>query len=92
MAYVKKFVPRREVIEAAGLDIPLDRGIPMPELSEKRKNSRYPWAAMKVGDSFLFPAKNTRQACFQAAKWHSRDGKEFCVAQTDEGYRCWRTE
>jgi len=65
---------------------PIDSNVPLP--------TRYPFAQMKVGDSFLVPSDVTREAVAVAA---SRYGKahnmRFSTRKLKDGsFRCWRLE
>jgi len=63
----------------------IESGIPLPE--------RYPFAKMKVGDSFLIPESVSRHAAAVAAlRYGAANGKKFTTRKTPEGYRCWRVE
>lgn len=64
-------------------DFPVDRNIPV-----ERARRRYPFAVMKVKDSFLTTDESVRAA---AAQYGARHGKKFTVSKTREGFRCWRT-
>lgn len=65
--------------------IVVERGIPVP--------TRYPFAEMAVGDSFLVPAHVKRSAVSVSALRYGKanGGKRFTVRKTQEGaLRCWR--
>ena len=59
-------------------------------LPAKGPGCLYPWEAMKVGESFLFPAGTQFPA--ETARAYSRrhPAKQFTTRKTREGYRCWR--
>lgn len=65
---------------------PIDSNVPLP--------TRYPFAGMKVGDSFLVPSGVTRQAVAVAASRYGRKHKmKFSTRKLKEGgFRCWRLE
>lgn len=66
----------------------IDKGIPLPAHSQRNK---YPWAEMKVGDSFLCPpATNRSSICSTAASAGRRLGSHYIVRTTKEGIRVWR--
>jgi len=64
----------------------IDKGIPFP--------SKYPFATMQVGDSFLVPLGTSRFAVGQSAKrYGEKHGMKFTVRQVaDKTFRCWRIE
>ena len=64
----------------------IDSNVPLP--------TRYPFAEMKVGDSFLVPSDVTRQAVAVAATRYGRKhNMKFSTRQLkDGGFRCWRLE
>jgi hypothetical protein len=71
--------------------IKADSRHPMPDGIGVGRPAKYPWATMKVGDSFLFPTNLKSQSCYNIAKYGGlRNGVKFSVRKTDEGYRCWR--
>jgi len=67
----------------------IDSTVPMPE---SRPRSRYPFAEMTVGDSFLVTdpgaAKNVRSAAWMFSKRHS---VRFSCRKVEGGWRVWRT-
>lgn len=70
----------------AACEFPIERGIPYPK---PRRLSRYPFAAMEVGESFFVPGRNAlhMRSC---AGWHQRNGKQFLSRDVDGGARVWR--
>lgn len=77
-----------------GVRIRVQRGIPIPACRPRGLNGTrepiYPWAKMRVGDSFLFP-EHIGRAAHSAASNESRKGeRKFVARKTDAGYRCWR--
>lgn len=68
--------------------IKIDKGIPMPTGRVK-----YPFAQMKVGDSFAFPIRNRSSVAMSAINYALKhDGTKFTVSAkrgATEG-RCWR--
>jgi hypothetical protein len=63
----------------------IDSNVPMP--------SKFPFAQMQVGDSFLIPADVKRTAVNVAAMRYGKKHRvKFTVRGTTEGYRCWRIE
>lgn len=70
--------------------IAIESGIPIPK--EKMAGPAYPFAKMKVGDSFLVP--HSRASAMKAAKqyYQSRHSAKFTVRKVAEGTRVWRTQ
>jgi hypothetical protein len=67
------------------MTIEIESDIPLPEL--------YPFAKMKVGDSFLIPPEKSKgSATVSAYRYGASSGKKFTIRKTDKGYRCWRIE
>ena len=65
--------------------IKIESGIPMP--------AKFPFAEMKVGDSFLIPAGvNKGTVAVYANRYAKKTGTKFTTRKTPEGYRCWRIE
>jgi hypothetical protein len=66
--------------------IKIESGIPMP--------AKFPFAEMKVGDSFLVPeGMNKSTVAVYANRYAKKTGyAKFTVRKTAEGYRCWRIE
>lgn len=73
----------------------IESGIPIPAKHFK-KTKRYPWADMKVGDSFGVKKNGKKHqaaaisAC--AAQWADGHGKnaKFSLRTVNGGYRIWR--
>jgi hypothetical protein len=69
--------------------IKVDKNIPLPSRPSKGPR-KYPWATMKVGESFLsdcVDANSMRSQCRKASK---KLNKKFEHRTTDAGIRCWR--
>ncbi len=65
------------------MTIKIESGIPMP--------AKFPFAEMKLGDSFLVPESTSRNVVTVYARRHAiKTGMKFTIRQTPEGYRCWR--
>lgn len=66
--------------------LPIDKNVPLP--------ARFPFAGMKVGDSFAVPADVKRATVAVAASRYGKEnGKVFSVRKMKDGsYRCWRLE
>jgi hypothetical protein len=76
--------------------ITIDKGIPVPTM--RIRPSKYPWADMDVGDSFLVEATaeemKARSASISrgATAAAKQLGRKFTVRKVDGGVRVWRTE
>ena len=77
-------------IQKTGL--PIDKDVPLPP-DEPRREPKYPFAKMEVGDSF-YAYGVTRGSLTSAAKYAgAKLGFTFiCRADGEDGARCWRTE
>ena len=65
--------------------IKIESGIPMP--------AQFPFAEMRVNDSFLLPEGTKRLTVAVAAgRYAKKTGTKFTTRKTAEGYRCWRIE
>lgn len=71
----------------------IEKGVPFV-CGRARANiarTKYPWAKMKVGDSFLATGKSLG-AMASLCSYHSRKtGNEYRASTTDDGVRVWRT-
>lgn len=75
----------------------IEEGIPVPEKGVFGA-SKYPWAAMKVGDSFFVPGstkKNFQGTVYQVAKktgatYRVENAEKVTDGETVAGVRCWR--
>ncbi len=70
----------------------VESGIKVP-----KSRSRYPFAAMRIGDSFLVPCggSTSREGCVARSASHSagkRYKMKFASRQCDNGVRIWRVE
>lgn len=73
--------------------IQIERGIPIP--SEKNGRSRYPFATLEIGASFLVKTEAAARRVSSAANWFSRVKditKKFKTRRVEEGWRCWRVK
>ncbi len=73
----------------------IERGIPMPPA--RSKCTSWPFADLKVGDSFLVPippgTHSIMQArVLQASRRHKANGEEYCSRKVEGGVRVWRTK
>lgn len=63
----------------------IESNVPLP--------SKFPFAQMKVGDSFLAPPDINRTSVSVSAKrFGTKHGMKFTVRKVEQGFRCWRTE
>ncbi len=71
----------------------IEKGVPFV-CGRARANAartKYPWAEMEVGDSFLAPSDKTLNAMSTACSYHSRkSGRTFRASTTPEGIRVHR--
>lgn len=78
--------PKLEVASSTEIKIDKDAG-PMPA---SKTRGKYPWAAMDVGDSFLFPpSTNFAHEASRSASVRFAP-KKFVTRISPEGRRCWR--
>lgn len=69
--------------------VPVDsKKVPIPQQLLK-----YPFATMKVGDSFTVSIKDRKNVSARASRVGAETGKKFTVRKIDENtLRVWRTE
>lgn len=78
--------------------IKVDKGVPYPGDPQAARSSRYPFAAMKAGDSFLVPYEKDKPAVVakrvMRAAWSYKNRTKikarFSTKRLKEGVRCWR--
>lgn len=58
----------------------------------KGPNCKYPWANMKVGDSFWVGGNRHNLVCFSGNRWGKKNGMRFVSRAEGEGGRIWRFE
>jgi hypothetical protein len=68
--------------------VKIEKGVPIAGPYSWSGNKKYPWEEMEVGDSFLFP--EYLESPYTQAVSASKNGREFVVRSTREGFRCWR--
>lgn len=72
-------------------DFVIEKGVPLPQ--KRRRPSRYPFADMNVGDSFVTSNKSVRGAMIAYAKRHPKKCLRFIAeAQETGNIRVWREE
>jgi hypothetical protein len=69
--------------------IEIEKGIKLPERSGANA-TKYPWAHMEIGDSFLMPTQKPSLARSGACSAGKRYGMKFRTAQEAGGIRVWR--
>ncbi len=70
----------------------IEKGIPLaPHGNSVRRQSKYPFSDMKVGDSFAVPAE-VLSAVRTASIGYSRanGGSKFTIRKSGKAFRCWR--
>jgi hypothetical protein len=71
--------------------VKLAHGVPLPDASLRRRNLKYPWAEMNVGDSFLMENATTRIARVQvSAANHRYAPRRFTARAEGQKLRVWR--
>ncbi len=69
----------------------IEKAIKIPEVNSK-KNYKYPWTDMEVGDSFLVDFIDTSKLRV-AAYYHSKtSGRKYTIRIIDNGARVWRVK
>jgi hypothetical protein len=70
-------------------EIEIESGIAIP--AQRAVLVKYPFAALKKGDSFLFKKDTKRATAYSTASYNGRIlRRKFIVRQTEKGLRCWR--
>jgi hypothetical protein len=67
------------------MTITIDKGVPMPDGPGLASRSRYPWALMEIGDSFLVPI-NGRP--LRAVRQSIRGNMSLQHKRTSHRYAC----
>ena len=68
----------------------VEHNIPVPTSSGKGRPSKYPWAVMKVGDSFFVPGIKTVQIAGVAQSQARNHGTKWTTRAVNGGARVWR--
>ena len=70
----------------------IEKNIPTPELRfPRKKTAKYPFAKMKVGDSFFVPEGKLNRISTSMAYFHNHNKPKRVTARTIEGgVRIWR--
>lgn len=79
------------------MEFKIEKNVPLE--TARARSSKYPFAQMEVGDSFLVPLNGTGESQFRAfaASWKAHKPKKFVSRTIKEngvrtGIRVWRTE
>lgn len=67
----------------------VEQGVALPPAPS---NTRYPFAQLKVGDSFFAAADKADSACASVSYWARKTGFKFTSRSVDGGVRIWRIE
>ena len=68
----------------------IERGIPLPSKSPLSRAYRYPFPAMKIGDSFLAIGKDIKTVGPSMYMAAHRLGQKYTARSCKEGVRVWR--
>lgn len=76
-------------------EILVEKGVPIPKSKRGREakgSSKYPFAAMGVGDSFFVKGAKMRSFCPYIGVWRRRNdpSRKFSCRSVDGGIRVWR--
>ena len=72
----------------------IETGIPIPVRTTKGgagRKPKYPFADLKVGESFLVPNKTTEKFGATVTLARKRTGMNFATRNVEGGVRIWRT-
>lgn len=75
----------------------VESGVPIPAKRRLVIRSKYPFATLKVGDSFLVPATGAdedviknRLATLMSSRWHRETSRRLTLRTMRGGVRVWR--
>ena len=74
---------------ASKMEFKIEQGIAIPTASNDH-NRKYPFSAMKVGDSFAINGVNSAAVANAAYAFGAKNKMKFSVRRTSDGHRCWR--
>lgn len=80
------------------IDPVIERGIPIPLKFIPRREPRYPFRKMEVGESFFMPAedyamaKAMRRSLGKTAREQARGERKFSLRALSDGVRVWRVQ
>ena len=72
----------------------IEKGIPLAKVASPSspRASKYPWADMEVGDSFLVPGTSVSRLSPSVCSASRRVGFKFKTRTVEGGVRVWRVE
>lgn len=71
-------------------DFTIDKNVPIPTKLGGGAKAKFPWLALRVGDSFLIPDQNLKQHMNNAYAAGVRYGRKFICRRDGNGVRVWR--
>lgn len=69
----------------------IEKGVPVPPRDNGR-TAKYPWADMRVGDSFFVPGVKTNAMAGSKAQAAKKHNAKYSMRSVDGGVRIWRIE
>lgn len=74
-------------------DYKIEKNVPVPS-TLYTKTPKWPFREMEIGDSFVVPSNEVKNARSSAYQLHIRTGMKFIIRlnRTNGEYRCWRIE
>lgn len=73
---------------ASNSEFKIERNIPI----HRHRHTKFPFAEMEIGDSFLLPDATSTNAATPAYKWAKANGWKFTARKLEKGVRVWRIE
>jgi hypothetical protein len=70
--------------------VAIEKGIPIPPRTRKSRVTKWPFAELEVGDSFLMTGVCRGTAYSTVQSKSKRFGREFCHRAVEGGFRIWR--
>ena len=62
-------------------------------MNEKRRNAKYPFVTMRVGEQTYVPDQGSQGKAAMAARMHGRNsGKRFATRTVGDGVYIWRVD
>lgn len=87
---IQNFTPLQPAHTRRPRKTPLKIELAQGEIPEKRRNTRYPFATMKIGESFTVPLKVAASARSSAC-YHAREtGRKFGSTKIGGMVKIWR--
>ena len=90
----RKHIAKRYLRKTMQMDIPIDKGIPLPP-RRHRPVARYygnTAARLEVGDSFLIRSKSLYDVHGLFRYWKDRNNATYAARMVDDGVRVWRVK